>query len=249
MSSALVTGATAGIGWAYARELAAHGLDLVLVARDAERLESRARELREAYAVAVEVLPADLADREQLRTVESRLSDPDRPPVSWLVNNAGFGLATPFGESDVRDQERALDVMVRAVLVLTKAALPGMVERGSGVVVNVSSVAGFLRNGSYSAAKAWVTAFTEGLVPEVRGTGVRVQALCPGLTRTEFHARSGEDVSGLPGLAWLTPEEVVCASVRDVARGRVVCVPGWQYAVFPVLARVLPRSLLLRMHR
>jgi short-subunit dehydrogenase len=249
VSSALVTGATAGIGWAYARELAAHGLDVVLVARDAERLERRARELREAYAVAVEVLVADLADREQLRTVEARLSDPDRPPVSWLVNNAGFGLATPFGESDVRDEERALDVMVRAVLVLTKAALPGMVERGSGVVVNVSSVAGFLRNGTYSAAKAWVTAFTEGLVPQVRGTGVRVQALCPGLTRTEFHARSGEDVSKVPDVAWMSPEDVVRASVRAVARGAVVCAPGWQNAALPVVARLVPRSLLLRMHR
>lgn len=243
-----MTGATSGIGLAYARELAAHGLGLVLVARDGTRLESRARELRDAYAVAVEVLPADLADRDQVRTVESRLSDPDAP-VTWLVNNAGFGLATPFGESDVRDQERALDVMVRAVLVLTKAALPGMAERGTGVVVNVSSVAGFLRNGTYSAMKAWVTAFTEGLLPEVRGTGVRVQALCPGLTRTEFHARSGDDVSKVPSILWLSAEDVVRASVRDIARARVLCVPGWQYAAVPALTRLLPRDLLLRMHR
>jgi len=248
VTTAVVTGATTGIGWAYARELAAHGLDLLLVARDAERLAARAQELREAYAVAADVLAVDLADREQLRQLELVLSDPALH-VSWLVNNAGFGMGVPFGESAVEDEERALDVMARAVLVLTRASLPGMVERGSGVVVNVSSIAGFLRNGTYSAVKAWVTAFTQGLVPELRGTGVRVQALCPGLTRTEFHERSGQDVTRIPRVAWLSPEQVVRASVRDVARGRVVSVPGWQYAMIPPVARLLPLSLLLRMHR
>jgi short-subunit dehydrogenase len=246
--AAVVTGASSGIGWAYARELAAHGLPLVLVARDAARLEDRARELREAYAVPVEVLVADLADREQLRSVEVRLSDPARP-VAWLVNCAGFGLGAAFGETSVVDEERLLDVLVRSVLVLTKAALPGMAERGGGVVVNVSSTAGFLRRGTYSAAKAWVTAFTEGLVREVRGTGVRVQALCPGLTRSEFQARAGVDVRRVPEFVWLSPEQVVRTSVRDVARGRVVSVPGWQYAAVPALTRVLPRGVLLRLRR
>lgn len=248
MPTALVTGATAGIGLAFAHRLAAQGTDLVLVARDAERLEGRARELRDAYAVAVEVLPADLADREQLRTVEVRLSDPARP-VGLLVNNAGFGLNQAFGETDVRDEERLLDVLVRAVVVLTKAAVPGMVERGGGAVVNVSSIAGFLRRGTYSAAKAHVLVFSEGVAADLRGTGVQVQALCPGLTRTEFHERSGDDISRLPGFLWLSAEQVVDASLRDLARGKVVSVPGWQYAFLPPLLRVLPSSLLTRIRR
>ncbi|RZS90953.1 hypothetical protein EV189_0183 [Motilibacter rhizosphaerae] len=247
MPTALVTGATSGIGWAYARRLAHQGFDLVLVARDGPRLEGRAEELA-VYGVGTEVLVADLADREQLRSVEVRLSDPARP-VDWLVSGAGFGLATPFGETDVRDEERLLDVLVRAVVVLTKAALPGMVERGGGTVVTVSSVAGFLRRGTYSAAKAYATAFTEGLVEELRGTGVRVQALCPGLTRTEFHARSGDDVDRIPGWVWLDVDQVVEGSLRDLGRGRVVSVPGWQYAALPAFTRAVPPSLLRRIRR
>ena len=245
MPTALVTGATSGIGWAYAERLAAQGLDLVLVSRDSARLEARAAELRDAYAVAVEVLPADLADREQLRTVETRLCDPARPVV-WLVNNAGFGLNSPFGETDVRDEERVIDVMVRAVVVLTKAAVPGMVERGFGVIVNVSSIAGFLRFGTYSAAKSHVTVFSEGLADELAGTGVRIQALCPGLTRTEFHERSGDDVTSTPGFVWSTPQQVVDASVRAVARDRVTVVPGWVNAWVPTAVRLVPRGLVRR---
>ena len=248
MTTALVTGATAGIGYAFAERLASLGADLVLVARDVPRLEERAAHLREAYGVAVEVLAADLADREQLHRVAARLSDPDRP-VEVLVNNAGFGLNSAFGETDLRDEERLLAVMVRADGVLTKAVLPGMVERGSGTVVNASSIAAFLHRGTYSAAKAYVLVFTEGLAVELRGTGVQVQALCPGLTRTEFHERSADDISRIPSVAWLSVEQVVDGSLRDLARRKVVSVPGWQYAWLPTLLRLLPRGLVGRVRR
>ncbi|NHC16077.1 SDR family NAD(P)-dependent oxidoreductase [Motilibacter deserti] len=246
MSVALVTGSTAGIGLAYARALALRGVGLVLVARDAERLARRAQELRTAYGVVAEVLPADLATPQGLRDVEARLSDPARP-VRWLVNNAGFGIGRPFGEADLAAEDRQLDVLVRAPLHLTRAAVPGMVERGDGLVVNVSSVAGFVPRGTYAAAKAWVTNFTLGLHGELAGTGVRVQALCPGWTRTEFHDRAGLDMRWVPRTMWLTAEQVVEGSLRDLARGRVVSVPGWQYKPLPALARALPPAALARM--
>ncbi|RKS80536.1 hypothetical protein CLV35_0973 [Motilibacter peucedani] len=248
MPTALVTGASSGIGAAFVERLAARGFDLVLVARDAARLEIRAAEVRDAYAVAAEVLPADLSDREQLRLVEVRLSDPERP-VDLLVNNAGFSLGADFGESDVRDEERLLDVLVRAVVVLSKAALPGMVERGGGAVINVSSIAGLLPNGTYSAAKAYVTSFTEGLATSLAGTGVRVQALCPGLTHTEFHSRAGLDLRRAPSFVWTTAEQVVDTSLRDLDRGRLVSLPGWTTAVFARVAPLLPRAVLRQVRR
>ncbi|NHC46609.1 SDR family NAD(P)-dependent oxidoreductase [Motilibacter aurantiacus] len=245
MDVALVTGATAGIGFAYARALAVRGAGLVLVARDGERLARRAGELRSAYGVTVDVLPADLATPEGLRAVEDRLSAPARP-VRWLVNNAGFGLGRPFGEAELCEEDRLLDVLVRAPLHLTRAAVPGMVERGDGVVVNVSSVAGFVPRGTYAAAKAWVTSFTVGLHGELAGTGVRAQALCPGWTRTEFHDRADLDMGWVPRSMWLSAERVVEGSLSDLARGRVVSVPGWRYKPLPALARALPPALLAR---
>jgi short-subunit dehydrogenase len=240
--TALVTGATAGIGLAFVRRLAADGNDLVLVARDVERLESVAAELRSAYGRTVEVLPADLADRAQLQRVADRLADRQRP-VDLLVNNAGFSLNRGFTTGAVEDEERLLDVLVRAVLVLSHAAGGAMRERGRGTIVNVSSVSGFVVMGTYSAAKAWVTTFSEGLATELGRHGVQVTALCPGFVRTEFHERAELKMSHVPAAGWLDADELVDSCLADVRRGRVVSIPSKRYKVLVTLVRHAPRSL------
>ncbi|MEP6760617.1 MAG: SDR family oxidoreductase [Sporichthyaceae bacterium] len=239
MTTALVTGATAGIGHAFARRLAADGYDLVLVARDGGRLEATAKELHTSYDVDVEVLVADLTDDQSCRRVEDRLADPSRP-VDLLVNNAGFGSRRRFATSDIDDEEQMLRLLVRAVLRLTHAAVPGMVDRGHGAIINVSSVASFLPRGTYSAAKAWVTTFSQGLAAELDGTGVRVLALCPGVTRTEFHDRAGMSMKGTPNLLWLDADKVVDQGLAALRRNAVVCVPGMQYKTIVALTRHLP---------
>ena len=242
--TALVTGASAGIGREFALQLAARNHDLVLVARDVARLEALAAELRRDRGVDVEVLAADLSDRDALQRVADRLADPGRP-VDLLVNNAGYGLKGRFLRNDIALEEAAFDVLTRAVLVLSHAGAKGMVERGHGAIVNVSSVAGYIASGSYSAAKSWVTVFTEGLSVELAGTGVSATALCPGFTNTEFQQRAGIGKPG-PGFIWLDAPDLVRACLVDVARGRVVSVPGWQYKTAVGLLRVLPRPLLRR---
>lgn len=245
MGTALVTGASSGLGRAFALELARRGHDLVLVARDQTRLAERAAELRTTHGVEVEVLVADLADREQVQLVADRLRSQDAP-VDLLVNNAGFGIRTPFTGSDVREEERMLDVLVGAVLVLSHAAANAMRERGHGAIVNVSSVAGFAAMGSYSAAKSWVTVFSESLAQELAGSGVRVQALCPGFTRTEFHRRGGMRMTGMPDLAWLDADDLVATSLRDLRRGVVVSVPSARYKVAAAVLRHAPKALVRR---
>jgi short-subunit dehydrogenase len=242
MPTALVTGATAGIGLAFSRRLAAGGHDLVLVARDKGRLEEVAAGLAAEHGIACEVLPADLSVREQLQTVADRLATTGRP-VDLLVNNAGFGLNKPFIVSDVADQERMLDVLCRAVLVLSRAALPGMVQRDRGAVINVSSVAGFTAMGTYAAAKAWVTTFTEALAVELAGTDVTATALCPGFVRTEFHQRARINMSDLPGPLWLDADELVSACLADVRRGKVISVPGLPYKLATFASRHAPRPV------
>ena len=241
MTTALVTGATAGIGAQFARQLAARGHDLVLVARDEGRLQAVADELRSA-GTGVEVLPADLASDEGCRSVEQRCAD----GVDLLVNNAGLGTRGAFHEVPVEDEEHLLRVNVRAVLRLTRAALPGMVGRGRGDVVNVSSVAGFTpgaRSATYSASKAWVTNFSESLHLQYAGHGLRVLALCPGFTRTEFHGRAGMDTSGIPDRLWLSAEQVVRTGLQDLDRGRSVSVPGAQYKIVVHATRLVPPGL------
>jgi uncharacterized protein len=243
MSTALVTGATAGIGNAFVRRLAADRYDLVLVSRNQERLDELAAELRTSYGVQVETLAADLADDAGCRTVEARLDDRDRP-VDLLVNNAGFTVNRRFVSGDVEDEELMLRVLVRAVLRLTRAALPGMFERRHGVIINVSSVAGFVPQGTYSAAKAWVTSFTQGLAGDLAGTGVQALALCPGFTHTEFHERAGIDMRRTPDWLWLEADDVVSDAFAALARGQLVCVPGLQYKAMVTVARHVPTRLL-----
>ena len=240
MGVALVTGGTSGIGAAFARLLAARGYDLVLVARSRDRLDEMAAELR-ASGRSVEVLPADLADRNAVARVVERLSDPDRP-IDLLVNNAGFGIHASLLDADVSEFDRGFEVMCRSVFVLSGAAARGMVHRGSGRIVNVSSTAGFLTMGSYSSIKAWVTSSTESLAVELRGTGVGVTALCPGWVRTEFHDRAGIRSSSIPNFMWLDAEQLVSAALRDVDRGTVISIPTLRYRALIGLARLAPKS-------
>lgn len=243
MTTSLITGATAGIGAAFARRLAADGHALVLVSRDAERLAECAAGLREAHGVDVEVLPADLATDDGIAAVEARLRDPSRPPVDVLVNNAGFGNRGGLLDTPLADELRMLRLHCEAVLRLSWVAAEGMRDRGRGFVVNVASVAAFMPRGTYAASKAWVVRFTEGAAVELRGSGVRFLALCPGFVRTEFHERAGMHAERLPRVAWLDADAVVAAALRDLASGRVLSVPSVRYKLAAGLARHVPSRL------
>jgi uncharacterized protein len=244
---ALVTGASAGIGAAYARRLAAQGDDLILVARRKDRLQDLAAELTSRYGVRAETLPADLTTEAGLRAVEERIEREEH--LEFLLNNAGFGAGGRFYECPLESQDAMHRLHIMATMRLSHAALRKMTARGKGALVNVASVAAFIcRPGStsYYATKAWVTCFTEGLFLELRQarSPVRVQALCPGFTVTEFHDVIKFDRSRIPAHWWTSAEQVVDASLKGLQRDKLFVVPGWRYKLAVFLLRLTPRFVL-----
>jgi short-subunit dehydrogenase len=243
---AVVTGASAGIGREFCEQLAARGHNLLVVARDGDRLRALKQDLETRHGVAVEVCPADLSAEADIERLAARLEAGDAPAL--LVNNAGFGTRGTLLEVEPGPQSAMVRLHALAPMRLTMAVLPGMVRGRAGAVVNVSSVASFIYSAgsvNYCATKAYLTTFTEGVAAELRGTGVQAQALCPGFTRTEFHQRMEATSSGLPGLPWLSSRSVVRASLESLdRRGPVVCVPGLGYKVLVGLIRLTPRRVL-----
>ena len=239
--TALVTGASSGLGAAYARHLAARGFDLILVARRQSRLDELAQAMRERYAVRAEALVADLADPADLGRAVARVEE--ERDLTMLVNNAGFGLPSSFARSDIERQLDMIRVHDEASVRLARAGLPAMLARNRGAIVNVSSLAGFIPlpgNVNYSASKAYLIEFSRALQAELRGTGVRVQALCPGFMNTEFHDEMGRDrwnLAQLPAFLWMSPDEVTADSLACLEAGEVVCVPGAVYRVVAAVAR------------
>ncbi len=242
MATALITGATAGIGASYANLLAKEGFDLILVARDLPRLNKVAKELNKRFGVKTQCIKADLTKPSQLAKVEKRVADLKKP-IDVLVNNAGFGIKDSFTASNLDKEQELLDVLVTAPMRLTHAVLPVMVKRNTGIIVNVSSVASFIAGGTYSAAKSYLTVFSESLHTELRGTNVKISALCPGFTRTEFHARGRMKMTALPKFMWLNSDELVNKSWKYAKANRVICIPGWQYKILSAIARNAPRPI------
>jgi uncharacterized protein len=229
------------MGEGFARRYAADGYDLVLVSRDADRLKALAAELSDEGGRNVEVLPADLGQAADRDKVAERLT----AGVEVLVNNAGFGISGEFWTADPAKLQCQLDVNVTSVMQLTRAALPAMIDAGAGTVINVASVAGLLsgRGSTYSASKAWVVSFTEGLAVGLRGTGVGMHVVCPGYVHTEFHDRAGIDMTSLPWFMWLEVDDVVRETLADAAGGKVVIIPGVQYKALTTASRMVPRTL------
>lgn len=244
---ALITGASSGIGAAFARRLAREGYDLIITGRGEGRLKALADELSRAHGVAVEIIVADLADPKGVEALVERIRA--APDLGVLINNAGFGSSKPFHEDDLKGQEAMVKVHILATMALTYAAIPNMIKRGSGAIINVSSLAGYAPlpgTATYSGTKAFLSAFSEALSLELARTGVKVQALCPGFTKTEFHSRLGIDTSRMRSrglIRWMAPEEVVEASLNCLAKGRVICIPGGGNRAIFHLLRLIPRRL------
>ncbi|MEV1077823.1 SDR family oxidoreductase [Streptomyces sp. NPDC050211] len=243
MTTALITGSTAGIGAAFARRLAADGHNLVLVARDAKRLAEQATELHDRHGIEAEVLSADLAEDTGIDAVAARLAD-RKNPVDLLINNAGFGNKGRYLDVSMADELKMLKVHCEAVLRLTSAAAEAMRERGRGGVINVASVAAFVPRGTYGASKAWVVQFTQGAARDLTGSGVRLMALAPGFVRTEFHERAGMGTDNIPGWMWLDADKLVAAALADLARGKTLSIPDPRYKVLMGMAKVVPRGML-----
>ena len=238
--TALITGATAGIGFEFAQQLAQRGVNLVFVARNKERMENISHELSQKFGISTEVLVADLSVHKDIDAVAQRAAGKD---IDLVINNAGFGLNKSFFEARIDDEQALLDVLVTAVLRISHSALPGMKQRGRGGVINVSSVAGWMTSGTYSAAKSWVTTFSESLAMQTRNDNVHVMALSPGFTRTEFQDRAGMETSTIPKWMWLDAGFVVSTALRDFEKGKPVSVPGIQYKGLVAVAKYFPRSI------
>ena len=239
-SWALVTGATVGIGESFTRLLAHNGYNIVLVARDLPRLQERAKTLESTFGIATTVIQADLATDAGCKTIEDFIVNNQ---IDVLINNAGFGINKAFTVSQLDAEQQLLDVLVRTPMRLMHVALPGMKERNKGVIINVSSVAGWIAGGTYSAAKSYLTVLSESLHTELSSTNVKVSALCPGFTRTEFHQRGRMSMKGLPAFMWLNSDKLVAKAWKDAVGGKAVSVPGWQYQLLTFVMRNAPRPM------
>ena len=242
-SWALVTGATAGIGESFTRLLAENGYNIVLVARDLPRLQERALALESKYQISTVVVQADLATDSGCATIENYITNNQ---IDVLINNAGFGINKAFTVSPLDAEQQLLDVLVRTPMRLMHVALPGMKARDKGVIINVSSVAGWIAGGTYSASKSYVTVLSESLHTELAGTHVKVSALCPGFTRTEFHQRGRMSMKGLPGFMWLNADKLVATAWKEAVAGKAISVPGIQYRILTFVMRNAPRAMVRR---
>ena len=239
-SWALVTGATAGIGESFSRLLAGNNYNIVLVARDLPRLHERAAALEAKFGIKTHVIQADLATDEGCLRIEKYILENQ---IDVLINNAGFGTNKAFTMSTLEVEQQLLDVLVRTPMRLMHVALPLMKARNNGIIINVSSVAGYIAGGTYSASKSYLTVLSESLNTELSATNVKVSALCPGFTRTEFHQRGKMSMKGLPNFLWLNPDRLVEQSWRDALKGEAVSIPGWQYKLLVLIVQTVPRFI------
>jgi short-subunit dehydrogenase len=239
-SWALVTGATSGIGESFTRLLAENNYNIVLVARDLPRLQERATGLEAKFNIKTHLIQADLATDSGCNAVEQYIANNH---IDVLINNAGFGINKAFTVSQLDSEQQLLDVLVRTPMRLMHVALPLMKQRNKGVIINVSSVASFIAGGTYSASKSYLTVLSESLHTELAGTNVRISALCPGFTRTEFHQRGRMSMKGLPSFLWLDSDELVAKAWSDALKGEAISIPGWQYRLLVIVIKKLPRSI------
>ena len=239
-SWALVTGATSGIGESFTRLLAENNYNIVLVARDLPRLQERATGLEAKFNIKTHIIQADLATDSGCNAVEQYIANIH---IDVLINNAGFGINKAFTASQLDAEQQLLDVLVRTPMRLMHVALPLMKQRNKGVIINVSSVAGFIAGGTYSASKSYLTVLSESLHTELAGTNVKISALCPGFTRTEFHQRGRMSMKGLPSFLWLESDDLVAKAWSDALKGEAVSIPGWQYQLLHFLIKRVPRSI------
>ncbi|MEW1981332.1 SDR family NAD(P)-dependent oxidoreductase [Citricoccus sp. NPDC079358] len=244
----LITGATAGLGAEFARQLAGQGHHLVITSRNPHQLVAKAQGLEAQYGISVETLTTDLSTSEGVEVVAARLRQREQP-ITMLVNNAGSGLATEFHASEAEDELAMLKLLVEAPMLLSHTAIQAFLARGGGRIINVSSVAGFLPEGSYGAAKAWSISFSRWANTRYKPDGVTITALCPGPVRTEFHTRAGIDTSKKPRWAWMDAEDVVREGLTAAAEGRSVCIPSRRYRSLMTAARFSPDAVVERFSR
>jgi len=235
---AVITGPTTGIGLAYAQQLADEGYELLLIGRSEEKLKKLQNELNATS----EIFVADLSIHDEIMKTGNHLKGLEK--IDVLVNNAGFGSSLPFSQNSLAEELEQLEVLVKAVMVLTHEVLPNMINRNLGIVLNISSIAAWLPTGSYAAAKSYVTSFTEAIAAELKGTKVQVTAVAPGFTKTKFFDRSQMKDDEVPSWLWLTPEQVAKESLKDARSGQVISVPGAQYKAMSTVSRTLPRPLI-----